>query len=91
MRRRYRSHVGILLDILRTISEEEATVTKIIMNANLPYERLKPFLQKLLNEGYIEEVVESERKYYRITEQGLRLLNELKIIKRVFEKLGLPL
>ncbi|RLE75964.1 MAG: hypothetical protein DRZ80_01890 [Thermoprotei archaeon] len=92
MRRKYRSHVGILLDILRAIdSEGRATISRIILIANIPYERLKPYLEKLLREGYIREVFESEKKLYEVTEKGYKLMHELQMIKRVFDRLGFPL
>ena len=92
MRKKYRSHVGVLLDILRTLNEEgKATISVIIMKANIPYERLKPYLKKLVSEGYIEVIKESERKYYVLTPTGVKLLDELEGIKKLFTKLGFPL
>ena len=89
MRKRYRSHVGVLLDILRAIdSEGQSTISSIIQRANIPYERLKLYIQKLLEEGYIDEVKDSDKTYYKITIKGYRLMDELSSIKRIFDKLG---
>lgn len=84
--------MGVLLDILKAIdSENEATISKIIMLANIPYERLKKYLEKLLAEGYIQELSEDDRKCYKLTLKGYRLINELEGIKGIFDKLGFPL
>ena len=92
MRRRYRSHVGVLLDILRAIdSEGKTTISNIIQLANIPYERLKLYIQKLLEEEYIAEIKENDKTYYKITDKGYKLLDELSAIKRIFDKLGFML
>jgi len=61
------------------------------MLANIPYDRLKPYLDKLVNEGYIRMINEENKSYYEITEKGYKLLNELRVLKKIFEKLGLIL
>ncbi len=81
--------MGVLLDILRAIdSEGQTTISSIIQLANIPYERLKLYIQKLLEGQYITEIKEDDKTYYRMTDKGYQLLEELSTIKRIFDKLG---
>ncbi|MHA1590043.1 MAG: winged helix-turn-helix domain-containing protein [Candidatus Njordarchaeales archaeon] len=93
MRKKYRSHVGVLLDILRAIDEEGgANVTRIMLKANIPYDRLKFYLTKLINEGYLEKRINDEGKtVYVLTPKGVKLLSELLFLKEFFDSMGLPL
>lgn len=92
MRKKYRSHVGVLLDILKAIdSEGQSTISSIIQRANIPYERLKPYIERLIKEEYIREIRKSDKTYYEITDKGYRLMNELSYIKRIFDELGFML
>ncbi|MHA1617405.1 MAG: winged helix-turn-helix domain-containing protein [Candidatus Njordarchaeales archaeon] len=93
MRRKYRSHVGVLLDILRAIDEEGgANISRIMLKANLPYDRLKFYLEKLVKEGYIVTEQDDEgRIIYKLTEKGVKVLGELIFLKKFFESMGLPL
>lgn len=80
------------MDILKVIDTDgQATISSIIQRANIPYERLKSYIHKLLEEGYIEEVKDSGKIYYRMTIRGYHLMEELSAIKRIFDKLGFPL
>ncbi len=92
MRKKYRSHVGVIADVLEVIYlEDGASVTKIMYSANLPYDRLKNILTKLEERGFIKiEKGENETSVF-ITEKGLKLLDELKWIKNVFKNLGFKL
>jgi len=90
--RRYRSRVGILLSILETIHREEyATITEIVVKANIPHDRLKIILDRLLREEYVELIEERDRKYYTLTPSGYKLMRELQKIKRLMDELGLSL
>lgn len=89
MRKRYRSHVGVLLDILKAIdSEGQTTISSIIQLANIPYERLRHYISKLLDEGYIKEVRRGDKTYYEMTKKGYMLMDELSMIKRIFDRMG---
>ena len=93
MRKKYRSHVGVVLDILRAIDEEGgANISRIMLKANIPYDRLRFYLEKLVKEGYIAVEQDDEgRIIYKLTEKGVKVLGELIFLKKFFESMGLPL
>ncbi|AEM38897.1 transcriptional regulator PadR family protein [Pyrolobus fumarii 1A] len=89
MRRRYRSQAGIIHDILLVLSREgPINSTRLAQLANLPYDRLRELLDRLVAEGLVETVEEGDRKLYRITPQGLDALRKLQAAKEVLERLG---
>ncbi|NIO21601.1 MAG: hypothetical protein GTN76_12880 [Candidatus Aenigmarchaeota archaeon] len=79
---KYRSELKILVDILNVIRQEnEAGPTKILYKANLSYDRLVKYLEKLKSMELIVEF-ESKSKSYALTEMGFEFLREF----RKFEK-----
>jgi predicted transcriptional regulator len=89
-RKKHRSQAGIIYDVLRTIRElGETPPTRIMYGANLPYDRTKEIVSKLVKKGLIKEVEYDGRKYYVLTEEGVKALNELEKTKNLLEKLGL--
>ncbi len=59
---------------------------------NLPHVRLKEYLSHLLEKGVIREVeVEGGRTAYELTEEGFKLLVELRRMRKLFDSLGLRL
>jgi len=80
----YRSRLKIVLDILTAISEESGKVSKILLHANLSYDRLMKYLNELLEKGLIEE----EMGEYRLTEKGYRFLEELRRAEKLAEAFG---
>lgn len=92
MSSRHRSRIGILLNILETINKyDHVIVTEIIREANIPYERLAPILDRLTERGYIRPVDRGNRKYYTLTPNGYKLMQELRKLKHLIEELGLGL
>ena len=63
--------------------------THILYGGNLSHDRLKIYIDELLAKQLIEEVDEGEKKFYRITDNGLKLTEELKKIKNVTDAFGL--
>ena len=89
-KKKYRSRLGIVLDILEAIHElEYASVTEIITYANIPYNRLKKILDRLLKKGYIDVMEEQNKKIYTLKPAGYKLMNELRKIKELMTDLGL--
>ena len=92
MRRKYRSQAGIIADILLALyNEGVVNITRLTYLANLPYDRLKNILERLEKGGYVEIKKSGGEIYVKITENGLKLLNELEWIKKVFNRLGFKL
>ena len=63
--------------------------THILYGGNLSHDRLKIYIDELLIKQLIEEIEEDEKKFYRITDNGLKLVEELRKIKNVTEAFGL--
>jgi predicted transcriptional regulator len=86
-----RSKIGILRDILHTIQKKEgkAKPTHILYGANLSHDRLKGYLDKLMQDGFIERTDESGKTYYLITMKGREFLAEFKKIQKFSEAFGI--
>jgi len=86
-----RSKIEIIGDILFLMQRKGGKVkpTHILYGGNLSHDRLKIYIDELLMKQLIEEVEEDEKKFYRITDNGLKLVEELRKIKNVTEAFGL--
>ncbi len=86
----YRSKMRIIFDILDTIDEEgEAKITTILYRANLSYDRLKRYLNELVDAGLIKEKTDSKRKWFYLTSNGRKMLNELRKVISLADAFGL--
>jgi len=83
-----RSELDIISKIL-VLSREGAKKTEILYRGNLSYTQLQSYLPFLLEKDVLEERIVknsgSSYRYYRITEKGLGLLED---IRRVMVYLG---
>jgi len=86
-----RSKIEIIGDILFLMQRKGGKVkpTHILYGGNLSHDRLKIYIDELLIKQLIEEIEEDEKKFYRITDNGLKLVEELRKIKNVTEAFGL--
>ncbi len=86
-----RSKIEIIGDILFLMQRKGGKVkpTHILYGGNLSHDRLKIYIDELLVKQLIEEVEDDEKKFYRITDNGLKLVEELRKIKNVTEAFGL--
>ncbi len=88
MRRKYRSHAGIVHDILSVLQREGVMpATRITLYANLPYDRLKVILSSLEANGLVAKT----EKGYDITEKGVEALSILRRSRKLLESLGFKL
>ncbi len=85
MRKKYRSAAGIIYDILQTLEDHgPLPPTKLAIYTNLPYDRLRIFLESLKSKGYIKE----DERGVEITDEGRKALKKLAEAKRLMEFLG---
>ncbi len=85
---KYRSEIKILADILRVIRRErEAKPTRILYKANLSYDRLIKYLEKLRSMGLIDEL-EGRSKSYVLTHKGFEFLTEFEKFEKFAEAFG---
>jgi len=85
----------ILADMMRAIQsegEEGAGPTKILYAANLSHDRLKQYIDELVNKELIsEENPDSNNRTYYLTEKGREFLREFIRIERFSEAFGIDI
>lgn len=92
MKRKYRSRIQIMADILKVIQDRrKARLTHILYGANLSYERLKKYLNELIQKGLVKEEKEDNVNYYIITQRGIEFLKAYEKIKKFSEAFGIYL
>jgi predicted transcriptional regulator len=92
MKHKRRSKMHILLDMLLTIDRKggAAKPTHILYGANLSHNRLKEYLEFLLEKEFIEETTVKGRLYYRITDKGMAFIREFEKIEELSSAFGIP-
>jgi predicted transcriptional regulator len=94
-KRAYRSKMRILADMMCAIQregDEGAGPTKVLYAANLSHDRLKQYIDELLEkELVIEQVPESNNRVYFLTEKGREFLREFVRIERFSEAFGIEI
>ena len=94
-KRAYRSKMRILADMMRAIQsegEEGAGPTKIPYTANLSHDRLKQYIEELLEKELIhEKEQDSTNRTYFLTEKGREFLREFVRIERFSEAFGIEI
>ncbi|MEM3637126.1 MAG: winged helix-turn-helix domain-containing protein [Conexivisphaerales archaeon] len=89
---RTRSRIRIYYDILLSVMEEgNAKPTRVLYKANLSYDRLVKYLDELISKGLLQEVHASENRYYVITQQGVKFLEEVRKAEAFLSGFGLSL
>lgn len=85
-----RTKLEIIRDLLDLLQKNrKARITHLIYKGNLSNNSIKPYLEELLKNRLIEEFVEDEQKYFRITKKGNDFLIEYNKIKVFSESFGL--
>jgi predicted transcriptional regulator len=85
----YRSKARIYADSLSSVaSQVYAKPTKIMLDANLSYDRLSRYLDTLVEGGLLKRIEGSERLYV-ITEKGMKYLAEFKRFEEFAAAFGL--
>ena len=88
-----RSKVSILKDVLSTISQKggKAKPTHILYGANLSSDRLKKYLDMLVQEGFIERKTEDGGSVYLLTDKGREFIDGFNKMKRFFGAFGVDI
>lgn len=87
---KYRSKLKIYADILITIDSQggKARTTKLLYGANLPHDRLKEYLDQLLQRKLVQETRENEHSSYELTEAGVQFIHEFRHMEKFAEAFG---
>ncbi len=93
MKKKYRSRIQIIADILETIENEggRSGVTRILYGANLSYDRLMKYLRELVEANLVKENRENNKTIYVLTEKGYRFLKEFRRIKEFANAFGIKI
>lgn len=92
MAKPYRSRSRLMLDLLRAIRDEgEAYTTRLLLIANLTHARLQAHVSELQARGWIEEAAGPDRKGWRLTAEGRRVLAGLEKVESTMQDFGLRL
>jgi len=88
----YRTHVRIIADILNLAYCAEGTsITNIVRNANISYNRLKGILDTLIERGLLIIEKKDESNRYIISERGKEFLQVYSRFYDMAESFGLKL
>ncbi|RLE89724.1 MAG: hypothetical protein DRJ49_02080 [Thermoprotei archaeon] len=92
MRKRRRSKIRIVVDIMRVLQMSSgAKITQIMCEANMPYDRLLRYLEELKSKGFITEKRSNDHTLYYLTRKGFDFLVEFKKIERFAKAFGIEL
>ena len=85
-----RSKIRIYMDILRAVQEDGmAKPTHILQKANLSHDRLTKYLGELVQKNLVKENQDATNRFYTMTEQGIKFLDELKKAETFVSGFGL--
>ena len=85
-----RSKIRIYMDILRAVQEDGmAKPTHILQKANLSHDRLTKYLGELVQKNLVKENQDAMNRFYTMTEQGIKFLDELKKAETFVSGFGL--
>ena len=76
-RLKYRSSIIVYFEILAVLAEGSIGPTKLSRKVNLSYDRLPPYLDKLVAKGAVRRGTRDGREEYTLTPMGADLLATL--------------
>ena len=86
-----RDRFEIVYDILRSIQEKKTKMkpTHLLYKSNLSYKRMQSYVNELIEQDLICEVVEKKNKFYKLTDKGYKFLEEYSKIKSFKDSFGI--
>ncbi len=78
---------GDILDILQ--KNRQVKITHLIYKANLSNNSIKPYMQYLLSNKMMEEIIDKDKRFFKITPKGNEFLMEFSKIKVFSESFGM--
>jgi len=84
-----RSRFEMYVDILTEIESGTCLPTKIMFGVNMNWKTIKRALEKLIDQGFIEEQsiygIKRSNRIYTLTERGNNVLKYLKTVNEILE------
>lgn len=89
---RYRNRFQIVFQLLHALANhDQATVSRLMREVNMPYVRLMRLLNDLVTLGLVERVGDEASVAFRLTPGGNELLSQYRTFKEFAERMGLKL
>ena len=85
-----RTRLEVIRDLLEILQKnKQVKITHLIYKANLSNNSIKPYIEYLLKNRFMEEINEKDKRFFRITNKGHEFLIEFSKIKIFSESYGL--
>lgn len=85
-----RTRLEVLKDLLEVLQKnKQVKITHLIYKANLSNNSIKPYLEYLLKNSLIEQIIVNEKRMFKINLKGNEFLQEFNKIKVFSESYGL--
>jgi predicted transcriptional regulator len=85
-----RTKLEVTRDILEILQRNrQVKITHLIYKANLSNNSIKPYMEYLLKNGFMEEVTDKDKRFFKITSKGNEFLTEFSKIKIFSESFGI--
>jgi len=85
-----RNRLEVTRDILEILQKNrQVKITHLIYKANLSNNSIKPYMEYLLKNKFMEEVIDKDKRFFKITNKGNEFLIEFSKIKIFSESFGL--
>ncbi|MCE4625928.1 MAG: winged helix-turn-helix transcriptional regulator [Desulfurococcales archaeon] len=91
---RKRSRLFIIMEILEALNDAPMTPTRLATVVNLPYDRMRRIIKDLEERGLIERLRRENSPsvtYLAITDRGVKLLRELRKLKKLLNDFDLDI
>ena len=85
-----RTRLEVLKDLLEVLQKnKQVKITHLIYKANLSNNSIKPYLEYLLKNNMLEQIIVDEKRMFKITLKGNEFLQEFNKIKIFSDSYGL--
>jgi predicted transcriptional regulator len=85
-----RNRLEVTRDILEILQKNrQVKITHLIYKANLSNNSIKPYMEYLLKNRFMEEVNDKDKRFFKITPKGNEFLFEFNKIKIFSDSFGL--
>lgn len=84
-----RDKMQIVADILLALQVKDLKFTHLLYKSNLSHNRLKEYLQELLDKHLVVELDTKQGKRYHLTDAGAQFYNEYRRVNEFVKSFGL--
>ncbi len=86
-----RNKLDIIYDMLRAVEEKGGKIkpTHLLYKSNLSHQRMKLYLDELIEKKFLAEQEDKKQKFYELTDDGRKFLQRFKQMKEFTEAFGL--